>query len=82
MTAPYRPIDCALHDELQLRALRRTVVSLSFREEGRGGVRSVSGRLVDVRTRNGAEYLSLESGAEIRLDLLVEVDGIPFGHAC
>jgi len=91
MTDPYRPIACGLHDELQLRALRRSRVTLRYRlpddvapgaAGGEGAeVRVVTDRVVDVRTRSGAEYLALASGEEIRLDRLVEVDGIPFGDA-
>ena len=89
MSEPYRPIACGLHDELQLRALRRSTVTLRYRDGGSGGapgaeapIREGTGRVVDVRTRDGAEYLLLDVGTEIRLDRLVEVDGIPFGDAC
>jgi len=89
MADPYRPIACGLHDELQLRAMRRIAVTLRYRgdaggdaPEGESSVRQRAGRVVDVRTRDGAEYLVLDDGAEIRLDRLVEVDGIHFGDAC
>lgn len=89
MADPYRPIACGLHDELQLRAMRRIAVTLRYREDDGGDapgdeptVRERAGRVVDVRTRAGAEYLVLDDGTEIRLDRLVEVDGIHFGDAC
>lgn len=81
MSEPYRPIACALHDELQLRAMRRSLVSLRVRDDSGGGQREVRDRVVDVRTREGAEFLVLESGEEIRLDRLMEVDGIRFSRA-
>lgn len=77
---PYRPIACGLHDELLLRALRRTPVPIAFLGP-RGGVRKRRGVPVDVRTRDAAEYLLLADGTEIRLDRLVQVDGIPFDGA-
>lgn len=79
--APYHPIDCALHDELQLRALRRTRVGIRV-QDGSGPPEELNGVVVDVLSRDGAEYLVLEGGREIRLDRLVEVDGIPFADAC
>lgn len=82
MTAPYRPIACSLHDELQLRALRRTPVSVRVSEPGDGGEEVCHGLITDVISRNGAEYLVMESGRRFRLDHLLEVDGIPFGNAC
>lgn len=89
MSTPYRPIACALHDELQLRALRRARVTVRYRSTPGPGhaasapdVRELEGRVVDVRTRDGAEYLVLAQGDEIRLDRLVDVDGVAFGDAC
>ncbi|MDT8340251.1 MAG: uracil-DNA glycosylase family protein [Longimicrobiales bacterium] len=86
--APYRPIDCGLHDELQLRAMRRALVTLRYRPEAPAdtvgaevGDRCVTARVVDVHTRGRAEFLVLDSGLEIRLDALLEVDGIAFGAA-
>ncbi len=75
----YLPIDCGLHDELQLRVLRKRPVDVVY-DHGDGSQR-VSSVLVDVYSRDGAEYLRLEDGTDIRLDHLREVDGLPFGGA-
>lgn len=77
----YRPIACGLHDELQLLALKGRPVVVAYRDEG-GALRQVTARPLDVSTRDGAEWLALDSGAPVRLDRLVEVDGRPFGPAC
>ncbi len=79
-TRPYAPIACGLVDELQLRAMRRTPVRVTFLKEGAHGV--FEGRIADIRSRDGAEFLLLEEGPTVRLDALVEVDGIPFGAGC
>ena len=82
MTAarPYTPIQCDLVDELHIRAMRSRDVTLRFAENGvtteRGGV------ITDVFTKDGAEFLTLADGLKIRLDDLIEVDGISFGGAC
>lgn len=74
MSERYRPIDCSLHDEFELRALRRTRCVLAYRDEtGRAQCRDA--RIVDVVTRHGVEFLCLEDGAEIRLDRITEADG-------
>lgn len=40
------------------------------------------GRIVDVYSRGGAEYLRLEDGTVIRLDRIVSVNGKPFQTMC
>lgn len=73
----YRPIDCGLHDELQLRALRSRPVQLRWTEDD-GTPCEETDRIADVFSRGGAEYLATAGGREIRLDRLTEVDGIAF----
>lgn len=66
----YRPIDCGLHSELELLAMRRQPVTLILRDG------EAAGRVVDLVVRDGAEYLVLESAggrSEIRLDRIGEV---------
>ncbi|MBT8338232.1 MAG: hypothetical protein KJO11_16715 [Gemmatimonadetes bacterium] len=83
MTERYRPIDCALHDELQLRVLRGRDVEVEWTDPTGAARRSV-GRVTDVFSRDGAEYLRLAAGRDVRLDRLTRVDGIPFsaGSRC
>lgn len=78
---PYRPIDCGLHDELQLLVLRGRSVALVVLDEA-GASRTLEGRPVDVTTRAGAEWLVLDDGSALRLDDLMEVDGRRFPKAC
>lgn len=78
--ADYHPIDCSLHDELQLRAMRRGVHTVEWSNE-QGAPRSLRGTLVDVFARDGVEYLKLDDGTEIRLDRLIRVDDVEFGGA-
>lgn len=77
----YEPIACGLHDELQLLVLKGRPVAVVYREAG-GELREVTARLLDVSTRDGAEWLALDTAAAVRLDHLVEVDGRPFGSVC
>lgn len=77
----YEPIDCLLHDELEVRATRGTRCAIRFRGEADGDTREVTDRIVDVFARDGEEFIRLSSGEEIRLDRLVAVDGVAFGSA-
>lgn len=78
MSQSYEPIDCGLHDELQLRVLRRRPVEVIWVDPS-GERQQRTDRVVDVFSRDGSEYLRLQDGAEIRLDRLQRVDGLPFG---
>ncbi len=77
MSAPYHPIDCGLHDELQLRVLRGRAVDLAWRDPSGETTRRTS-VLVDVFSRDAAEYLRLDDGTEVRLDHLIAVDDVAF----
>jgi transcriptional antiterminator Rof (Rho-off) len=67
----YRPIACGLHDLYQLAAMRGAWLDISWESE-RGGSLKAQLRIVDVFTRDRAEYLSGETAAgeryQIRLD--------------
>lgn len=75
----YRPIACSLHDQLEVVALRGRPVRLRVREPD-GSVRELEDRVVDWVARDGAEWVVLGAGGEVRLDRLVSVDGIDFGE--
>ena len=77
MTHPYHPIACGLHDELQLRVMRGRTVEVRW-VDAAGGVVVRDASLADVFSRDGAEFLRLVDGPDIRLDRLLSVDGLPF----
>ena len=81
MNAPYQPIACALTDELELRAMRGRPVGIRYRAAG-GELLERSATIRNIVAREGAEYLILDEGEDIRLDRLVEVDGLAFGELC
>lgn len=74
MDDSYIPISCAIHDKLVDLAVRKKASDLRVRGDS-GEEQVVTGVIVDVFTRDGAEYLRLEEGDLIRLDRLVTVDG-------
>jgi len=78
MTNDYVPIDCDQHSVLELLAMRRSPVVAQIREDD-GALCSIGGAAIDMRTRDGAEYLVLldPEGSErpIRLDRLLSLSG-------
>jgi transcriptional antiterminator Rof (Rho-off) len=76
-TNDYVPIDCATHSELERLAVRRVAVTVDYRADG-DGVERIEGVVVDLETRDGAEYLVLQTRdgpRRLRLDRLRDVFG-------
>ena len=73
--SPYAPISCSGHDQLLAFATLRKECRLTVDAED--GVKDVSGVIVDVYTRAGAEYLRLRDGSVFRLDRIRALDGRP-----
>ena len=67
---------CSMHDKLLALATRKQPCTLLVQDDGaEGGPRQVEGVIIDVFSRDGAEYLRLQDGALFRLDKLDTVDG-------
>ena len=71
----YQPISCDFHDRLEAHATTRKTALIVFRD-GDGQVRSVNAVVTDVYAQNGADYLTTSTGQTLRLDQLIEVDGV------
>jgi transcriptional antiterminator Rof (Rho-off) len=66
----YKPVSCDQHSEYELLALHHDLVTVQYLDES-GVEQHFQGRVMDVFTRDHAEYLRLEgeSGTlEVRLD--------------
>lgn len=71
---PYEPISCDYHDQLEAAAMHRSAVELEFELEG--VPQKEKGRVEDVYTSNGAEFVrfAADSGKlEIRLDHIISM---------
>lgn len=73
--ADYQPISCDFHDLLEVHATTRKPVRMVYRDDA-GTVNDIDAVITDVFARAGADYLSLNTGATLRLDRLIEVDGV------
>lgn len=77
---PYQSIACSLYDTLEALATRKSDCVIIYKTENRE--QSVTSRIVDLFSHNGAEYLKLENGITIRLDTLITVNGISMNERC
>lgn len=80
MPTDYTPIACAFHDRLEHWAVRRQPVAVVWREGE--AERSATTEIADVFARDGADWVRLGSGAEVRADRLVRVDGVALAGTC
>lgn len=68
----YEPVSCDYHDQLEAAAMHKSEVELEFDLEG--VTQKNRGRIADVYTANGAEFVKFESESgpvEIRLDQII-----------
>ncbi len=68
----YEPVSCDYHDQLEAAAMHKNVVELEFELEG--VPQKERGKIEDVYTANGAEFVKFASDAgslEIRLDQII-----------
>ena len=72
----YEPIACGLHDVVEDRIVRRGECEVVYDEGGER--RRYIGRLADVYSRDGAEYVELADGRAVRLDRIAVLDGVEF----
>lgn len=76
MHQPYIPISCTVHDQLlEIATFRQECVMTVSSPDGRA--RQVRGTIVDVYSRQGAEYLQLHDGTTYRLDQIETLNGEP-----
>ncbi len=68
----YSPIDCDFHDILEAVATTRETIQVTFLD-AKGLPQQRSGRIVDIFSRGGAEFLSISTGETVRLDHLTLV---------
>ncbi|HYE39403.1 MAG TPA: hypothetical protein VEB23_05700 [Ramlibacter sp.] len=73
MTTKYHPISCSFHDVLESLAITRRPARILFTDAD-GAVRHRDAVIRDVFSREGAEYMMINSGETLRLDQIVAVD--------
>ncbi len=81
MNKEYKPIACGLYDELELRAIRKQRVKLIFQDDKKGN-EVIECIITDLFSKNKVEFLKTSDGKIIRLDDILELDGIIFNKSC
>lgn len=69
----YEPISCDFYDELEAYSILKKEVEIFYENEN-GTTTSVFGKIKNLYSKDNTEYLLLDNGKEIRLDLLIRVD--------
>jgi len=72
---PYKPIDCSFHDVLLAKATRKEKCRFAFEVSAEHPLH-VEGKIVDVYTKAGEEFMQLDNGQTFRLDSLKQLDGL------
>ncbi len=81
MNKEYKPIACGLYDELELRAIRKQRVKLIFQNDKKGN-EVIECIISDLFSKDKIEFLKTSDGKIIRLDDILELDGIIFNKSC
>ena len=74
MSDKYEAISCAFYDELEAAAVKRTLCTIVYEENGEE--KSVAGLVVDFKTANKEEFMILDDKTIIRLDKIKDFNGI------
>ena len=76
--ADYNPISCDDHDRLELAVMHGTPLQITYRDEAGQTQTETHVRAIDVKTKDGAEWLTykLSSGEtkSLRLDWIVSFE--------
>jgi Rho-binding antiterminator len=70
----YEPVSCDYHDQLEAAAIHKKEVELEF--DLNGVSQKERGRIADVYTANGAEFVKFEADSgevDIRLDQIISM---------
>ena len=71
----YTPIDCNYYDVLTVYILHKNEVIVHFKQDlNKNDIEKVQGRIVDVYTKEKAEYLKMDDDSIIRLDKLLRIE--------
>lgn len=68
----YRPVACSFHDHLEAIATTGKIATTRFRGAGEQ-IGVATSRIIDIVSREGAEFLILQTGEHIRLDMIVGI---------
>jgi Rho-binding antiterminator len=71
---PYRSLACSSYDQLESLAMRKSKCTITYLDGSE--LKKETGIITDLFSRGGAEYITLNTTLVIRLDQLIDVNGI------
>jgi len=77
---PYIPISCSFYDYLETAATLKQTASISYKQDN--SLLEIESRIKNLFVKDKIEYMELENGQLIRLDLLVTFNGKPLQNRC
>ena len=80
MTADYRAVAPDFYEVLEKLVILKKTCDVVFRQDGSKAI--ITGKIVDLFEKDGARYMKMGSGLEIRLDQLLQVDRKFFPELC
>ena len=75
MPLPYIPVSCELYESLEERAIGGQRCNILYRDVS-GNVARMQDRIMTLSAQDKVEHMHLAGGAVIRLDALIELDGV------
>ena len=70
----YKPINCSFYDELEAAATLKKYIRIQYLSTLQEML-TIDAVIKDLFIKEGAEYMQLNTGEEIRLDRIVSIDG-------
>ena len=75
MPITYKPIDCNLYDFFEEAATVKKLSHFLISEEGMIDIH-VTGKIVNLYTKDGEEFMSLDTGLIVRLDHVKSINDV------
>lgn len=75
MDTPYKRIPCQVYDHFEIAAMRHSVVKIRYQDEQRKEY-ALETIISTLKTKDEIEYAIFESGLEIRLDWILQLDDL------
>lgn len=80
---PYTPINCSLYDYLEAWAVKQALCEVVYFDNTKNQEATFSKTIADLYIKDKVEYVKWADGSSLRLDQLVEVNGVRFwGMTC
>ena len=70
----YIPVPCGFYDEIEAIATLKKEIRILFKNESEIETEILS-QISDLKIEKGIEYMILKTGAVLRLDTIIEIDG-------